>query len=196
MYPKALSNLIEDFAKLPGIGEKTAERLALHLVTQVNEETLLTFSDHLKEIKNAIKVCPICGMLTSDDICSICKDESRDRKTIMILADVKDVFSLEKMGSYRGLYHVLGGLVDFSRGIDPLSLNVDSLLNRLAGIKEIIVATNGTVEGELTAQYIKSLLKDEKVTISRLGYGIPVGVDLKYADEKTLSKAVENRQKY
>ncbi len=195
MYPKALRDLIEDLAKLPTIGEKTAERLALHLVTKAADEQLNSFSDHLKHLKQNIHTCPICGML-SDDTCHICHDSARDHKTIMVVADVKDVFSLEKMGSYRGLYHVLGGLIDFSRGIDHTSLNIDSLVIRLDSIDELIIATNGTVEGELTAQFLRSLLKEKKVIISRLGYGIPVGVDLRYADEKTLNKAVENRQKY
>lgn len=196
MYPDVIKELILNFAKLPGIGEKSAERLVLHLATSENNEYLLNFANNLINLKDKIKLCRICGMLSSDETCSICQAEHRDQTTMMILADAKDVFSLEKMGTYHGLYHILGGLINFSKGIDADELNIDSIFKRLEHIKEVIIATNGTVEGELTAQYLKALLNDNKIIVSRLGYGIPVGVDLKYADEQTLNKAIENRQKY
>ena len=135
-------------------------------------------------------------MITDSDTCAICKDALRNRDMIVVVADSKDVFTLEKMGTYQGLYHVLNGLVDFSRGVEPKDLNIESLLERAAHTKEIVLATNSTVEGELTAQYLKSLLSNTGVLVTRLGYGLPVGADLKYADELTLSKAIENRQKY
>jgi recombination protein RecR len=196
MYPSILKKIIEDFQKLPGIGEKTAERLALHLVTQLEDDDILKFSEHLKQLKAEIKYCPMCHMLTDKDICEICSNKDRDHDTLMVVADAKDVYVMERMKTYHGIYHVLGGLVDFSRGITDKDLNIDTLAKRLPMIKEMIIATNGTVEGELTAKYLKSLFEQESMRITRLAYGLPVGADLKYADELTLSKAVENRQKY
>ena len=196
MYPTILKKIIEDFERLPGIGEKTAERLALYLVTQMDNEDIISFSDHLKRLKEEIKYCSVCHMITDHDICEICSDPSRDHETLMVVADAKDVFIMEKMKTYHGVYHVLGGLVDFSRGVTDKDLNVDTLDQRIKSVKEMIIATNGTVEGEMTAKYLKSLFNDQNVSITRLASGLPVGAELKYADELTLSKAVENRQKY
>lgn len=196
MYPTILKKIIEDFERLPGIGEKTAERLALHLITQMDNEDIISFSDHLRRLKEEIKYCSICHMLTDHDICEICADSTRDHETLMVVADAKDVFIMEKMKTYHGVYHVLGGLVDFSRGVTDKDLNIDTLDKRMKSIKEMIIATNGTVEGEMTAKYLKTLFNDQQVSITRLASGLPVGAELKYADELTLSKAVENRQKY
>ena len=196
MYPTILKKIIEDFQRLPGIGEKTAERLALHLITQMDNEDIISFSDHLKRLKEEIKYCSICHMLTDHDVCEICSDPTRDHETLMVVADARDVFIMEKMKTYHGIYHVLGGLVDFSRGVTDKDLNIDTLDNRMKSIKEMIIATNGTVEGEMTAKYLKTLFNDQQVSITRLASGLPVGAELKYADELTLSKAVENRQKY
>ena len=196
MYPTILKKIIEDFERLPGIGEKTAERLALHLITQMDNEDILSFSDHLKRLKEEIKYCSVCHMLTDHDICEICSDPTRDHETLMVVADAKDVFIMEKMKTYHGVYHVLGGLVYFSRGVTDKDLNIDTLDKRMKSIKEMIIATNGTVEGEMTAKYLKTLFNDQQVSITRLASGLPVGAELKYADELTLSKAVENRQKY
>lgn len=195
MYPNMLKKIIEDFQKLPGIGEKTAERLALHLVTQVEQDDLIAFSEHLKKLKEEIKFCSKCHMITDQEVCEICRDQDREKSQLMVVADAKDVFMMEKMKTYHGLYHVLGGLVDFSRGVTDKELNIVSLTERIKDSKELIIATNGTVEGEMTAKYLKSLYA-EHITVTRLAYGLPVGADLKYADELTLSKAVENRQKY
>jgi len=196
MYPTILKKIIEDFQRLPGIGEKTAERLALHLITQMDNEDIISFSDHLKRLKEEIKYCSICHMLTDHDVCEICSDPTRDHETLMVVADARDVFIMEKMKTYHGIYHVLGGLVDFSRGVTDKDLNIDTLDSRMKSIKEMIIATNGTVEGEMTAKYLKTLFNDQSITITRLASGLPVGAELKYADELTLSKAVENRQKY
>ncbi len=196
MYPIILKKIMEDLMKLPGIGEKTAERLALYLVTQWEDDDLIQFSDHLKALKQQIHPCPICHMLTDQEVCAICQDHTRDEDILMVVADAKDVFAMEKMKTYHGKYHVLGGLIDFSRGITDKDLSVELLSSRLAKTKEMIIATNGTVEGEMTAKYLKSLFDQPHLMITRLAYGLPVGADLKYADELTLSKAVENRQKY
>ena len=196
MYPATLKRIIEDLQKLPGIGEKTAERLALHMVTQFDEADIDSFSTHLTALKDSIHPCPICGMLTDQPTCEVCSDDTRDRTTIMVVADPKDVFVMEKMATYRGLYHVLGGLIDFSRGITEKELNIDTLETRISGVKELILATNGTVEGEMTAKFIKAYFEDKPLMITRLASGLPVGADLKYADDLTLSKAVENRMKY
>lgn len=195
MYPKIILKLIEDFQHLPGIGEKTAERLALHVVTHMPKEVIETFSNDLKDSLQQLKSCQTCHMITDQDTCSICKDDSREN-TLMIVAEAKDVISLEKMKTYHGYYHILGGLIDFSRGITDEALNIDSLSKRIQSFDEIIIATNSTVEGELTATYMKSLFENHNVTMSRLAYGLPVGTDFKYADAQTLAKAVENRKKY
>lgn len=196
MYPKILRQIIEDLEKLPGIGEKTAERLALHLATTTEDEDILSFSSHLASLKSEIKSCNVCHMITDHDMCEICSNPLRDHDQIMVVSDAKDVFALEKMKSYTGVYHVLGGLIDFSRGITDKELNIESLEHRIKDIKEMIIATNGTVEGEMTAKYLKSLFSSPDLNITRLAYGLPVGADLKYADELTLAKAVENRKPY
>lgn len=193
MYPKVILKLIEDFQQLPGIGEKTAERLALHVVTKMPKDVIETFSKDLKDSIEDLTLCQSCHMITDQDICPICLDASRD-KTLMVVAEAKDVISLEKMNTYHGYYHVLGGLIDFSRGITDDQLNIDSLSKRLKQYDELIIATNSTVEGELTATYIKTLYEDQPLDISRLAYGLPVGTDFKYADAQTLAKAVENRK--
>lgn len=196
MYPKILRQIIEDLEKLPGIGEKTAERLALHLATTTEDEDILSFSSHLASLKSEIKSCKVCHMITDHDMCEICSNPLRDHDQIMVVSDAKDVFALEKMKSYTGVYHVLGGLIDFSRGITDKELNIETLEHRIKDIKEMIIATNGTVEGEMTAKYLKSLFSSPDLNITRLAYGLPVGADLKYADELTLAKAVENRKPY
>jgi recombination protein RecR len=195
MYPKSLIALIESFQKLPGIGAKTAERLALHTLTSMTQEEVLKFSTSLQDALQTIHPCEKCHMLTDQSICHICEDNTRDN-TLMIVADAKDVIALEHMKTYHGYYHVLGGLIDFSRGITDEHLHIHTLQPRLNHMKEVILATNSTMEGELTAKYLKALLESSNVLISRLAYGLPVGTDFKYADEKTLSKAVENRLKY
>ncbi len=195
MYPQVIRELIEDLKKLPGIGEKTAERLALH-ITGWEQDDLHQFGSNLLSLKSRIKYCKTCGLLTDGEICQICLDQNRDQSTIMVVADSKDVYAIEQTNNFFGKYHVLNGIIDFSKGIEPKDLNIETLSKRLDDTKEVIIATNGTVEGELTAQYLKSLFKDHGVAITRLGYGLPVGADLKYADQLTLIKAVENRQKY
>ncbi|HHW79309.1 MAG TPA: recombination protein RecR [Acholeplasmataceae bacterium] len=197
MYPTDLLVLIEQLKKLPGVGEKTAERLAIFVTTQMNKDEVYKMSEALNSVKDNLRLCKISHVITDGEISKIVLDEKRDHSTIMVVADSKDVFMMEKMQTYYGQYHVLGGLIDFSRGITHEDLNVDTLKLRInENVTEIIIATNGTVEGELTAQYIKALFEEEDILISRLAYGLPVGSDLSYADTLTLTKAVENRQKY
>lgn len=197
MYPTDLLVLMGQLKKLPGIGDKTAERLAIFVTTQMDKASVYDMSEALKAVKDNLLICKVSHVITDTEISSIVLDEKRDQTTIMIVADSKDVFMMEKMETYRGQYHVLGGLIDFSRGVTHEDLNVDTLLKRVNdNIKELIIATNGTVEGELTAQYIKALFEDKNIMVSRLAYGLPVGSDLSYADTLTLTKAVENRQKY
>lgn len=194
-YPNRFLELIEDFKKLPGIGKKTAERLALHVITQMPEESVLKFSTDLSKAKEEISHCPVCGML-QEESCPICSDHTRSQETIMVLSDVKDVFVLERSNIYDGNYHILGGSIDFSRGVMPEDLNMESLFKRLDGVSEVILSLNGTVEGELTANYIKEMLKDKNIKVTRIAYGIPVGADLSYADDQTIYRALENRRKY
>jgi len=199
MYPKALKELMNSLEKLPGIGEKTAERLALHIVSNFSNEDTITLSDSLIKVKEEIRPCKISHILTDEEISPIIKDESRDQSIIMVLADSKDVYMMEKMETYKGSYHVLDGLIDFSRGVTDKELNIDTLIKRIneGNVKELIIATNATVEGELTASFLKNLFEDnENLTLTRLAYGLPVGSDLKYADVLTLIKAVENRRKF
>lgn len=199
MYPKSLKTLMASLEKLPGIGEKTAERLALYIVSNLSSEDSSAFATSIVEAKSLIKPCRISHILTDEEVSPIIKDPSRDHQTIMVLADSKDVFMMEKMETYNGSYHVLGGLIDFSRGITDKELNIDTLEKRINenNINELIIATNATVEGELTAEYLKSLFSGkENLTLTRLAYGLPVGSDLRYADVLTLIKAVENRRKF
>lgn len=195
-YPDSLEKLIESFEKYPGIGHKTAQRLAFHTLLHFSKEDIELFQLSLIESKNKIKRCEICGNLTEGDICDICKDETRDKETIMVLEDVKDLMVLEQLNQYNGLYHVLNGVISFKYGINADDLNINSLLKRLDNIKEIIIATNATVEGETTAKYLKIILKEYKGKITRLAYGLPVGSDLGYADEMTILKAIEGRRNY
>lgn len=196
MYPDILKKVIEDFQKLPGIGEKTAERLALFVATNLEHEDVLNFSEDLIKLKKELRACKVSHVLTDQEISPIIMDPTREQDVLMVVSDSKDVFMMEKMGTYRGQYHVLGGLIDFSKGVTDKDLTIDSLSLRIKNFKEMIIATNSTVEGEMTAKFLKQLYQSEPVTITRLAYGLPVGTDLKYADMLTLSKAVENRKPF
>ena len=196
MYPDILKKVIEDFQKLPGIGEKTAERLALFVATNLEHEDVLNFSEDLIKLKKELRACKVSHVLTDQEISPIIMDPTREQDVLMVVSDSKDVFMMQKMGTYRGQYHVLGGLIDFSKGITDKDLTIDSLSLRIKNFKEMIIATNSTVEGEMTAKFLKQLYQSEPLTITRLAYGLPVGTDLKYADTLTLSKAVENRKPF
>ncbi|MBR0343482.1 MAG: recombination protein RecR [Oscillospiraceae bacterium] len=190
----SLDRLIDSFASLPGVGRKSASRFAYH-VLDMNEEDVIAFSEALAEAKRNIHQCPICHNLTDSDKCSICEDERRDRSVICVVESARDVNSIERTHEYKGLYHVLHGLISPMDGIGPEQLYIKDLLHRVADedIKEVIMATNPTVEGESTAVYIGKLIKPFGVKVTRLATGVPVGGNLEYADDITLYKALEGR---
>ena len=189
-----LTKLTEHFARLPGIGKKSAQRLAFH-VLRMPESEAKDFAECILEAREKIGYCEVCKNLTDSPVCAICSDEMRDKSTICVVADPRDVIAVERTKEYNGLYHVLGGLISPMDGIGPESLFIKELLARMEDgvVKEVIMATNPTVEGEATAMYISRLLKPLGVTVSRLAYGIPVGGNLEYADEVTLYRAIEGR---
>ena len=192
---EALQKLSEQFARLPGIGRKSAMRLAFSIL-ELSDEQAENFANTILEAKQKVHLCPVCQSLTDKEICSVCNDLSRDKSTIMVLEDTKAVLSMEKVREYRGLYHVLHGVISPMNGVTPDKLKIKELLARIADdeVKEIIIATNPTVEGEATAMYLSRLLKPFEIKITRLAYGIPVGSDLEYADEVTLYRAIEGRR--
>ena len=194
-YPEPISKLIDSFMKLPGIGPKTAGRLAF-FVLGMKEDTVLDFAKALVDAKRNLRFCSVCGHITDVDPCHICQDQSRDRSMICVVQDPKDVIAMEKMRDYNGLYHVLHGAISPMDGIGPEDINVPSLLSRLQDeeVQELILATNPTIEGEATAMYISRLVKPSGITTTRTAHGLPVGGDLEYADEVTLSKALEGRR--
>lgn len=195
-YPDSLKVLIDSFKKLPSIGEKTAERLSF-AVMNMSEEDINSFSKAIVDVKLKIKKCYICGNITENEICDICSDSSRDSDIICVVEDSKNIISLEKMGSYRGKYHVLNGLISPMDGKGPDDIMLDSLLQRIKkeNIKEIIIAVSPTLEGETTSLYISKLLEPFKITVSKIAYGIPIGADMEYLDPMTLSMAMSNRNK-
>lgn len=191
-----LKKLAEQFASLPGIGRKSAWRLAFHMLT-LNKEQIEVFTNTLLDAHENIHECSICQNLTDLDICEICSDQSKDHSIICVVEESRDIVVLEKSNSFNGLYHVLHGLISPLDGIGPDDLTIKHLLKRVNGskIKEVILATSPTIEGEATAMYISKLLKPMEVVVSRIAYGMPVGGELRYVDEITISKAIENRNK-
>lgn len=198
MYPKSLNNLISSFLRLPGVGKKTAERYAYAIVNKMNKEEIEKFIESLTNCKDNIKKCPICGFLTEDDACEYCKDSKRDKSTILVVEEPKDVEAIERCERYSGLYHVLGGSISPINGIGPEELNIKTLFERIKEeeTKEIIIATSATVEGEATALYIKRVLSNKNIIVSRIAYGMPVGSSLEYSDESTIMRALEGRKTY
>ena len=193
-YPKTILNLIECFKKYPGIGEKTAERLALASIN-MDSDIVALFSKSLKDGKTKIKKCSRCGSLTEDDLCQICTDKSRDTSTLCVVEECKNVILFEKIGSYKGIYHVLGGLISPLEGINPEDIHIDKLIDRIKNenIKEVILAIKPSVEGETTALYIRKMLEGTDVKISKIAHGIPMGADIDYIDPLTLEMAIEDR---
>lgn len=194
-YPSALEKLVDQFARLPGIGTKSAQRLAFYLLSRPKAEAE-EFAAAIVEAKNTITYCPECQNLTDGGVCSYCSDEKRDRSVVCVVAEPRDVVALEKTREYKGLYHVLHGCISPMNHIGPDDVRIRELLNRVAEgeIQEIIMATNPDTEGDATAMYISRLLKPFGVRITRLAYGIPVGSQLEFADGVTLSRALEGRR--
>ena len=194
-YSRPLAKLINEFAKLPGIGTKSAERLAFHIIAMPQKEGE-ALAEAIVYAKNAMKYCSICGNLTDENPCRICKDEKRNKNTICVVELPKDVFAMEKINEYRGMYHVLHGVISPMDGIGPEDINLKNLILRLQenDVEEIIVATNPNIEGEATAMYIAKLIKPSGIKVTRIAHGIPVGGDLEYVDEITLLKALEGRR--
>ncbi|KMK74445.1 recombination mediator RecR [Alkalihalobacillus pseudalcaliphilus] len=194
-YPEPIAKLIEGFMKLPGIGPKTASRLAF-FVLDMKEDDVLDFAKALVNAKRQLTYCSECHHITDIDPCRICEDKARDRSVICVVQESKDVIAMEKMKDYHGLYHVLHGAISPMDGIGPEDIKVPELLKRLQNdeIQEIIIATNPTIEGEATAMYISRLVKPTGIKVTRIAHGLPVGGDLEYADEVTLSKAMEGRR--
>jgi len=195
-YPETLTNLIECYKKLPGIGEKTAERMAISTL-EMDDEIIELFSDSLKNIKTKITRCKKCNNLAEADLCEICKMPNRDEATICVVEEPKNVVLFEKVGSYKGLYHVLDGLISPLEGIEPSDLNISNLIKRIEeeNINEVILAVKPSVEGETTSLYITKLLEKLPVKVSKIAHGIPIGVDMEYIDALTLELAIEDRTK-
>ncbi len=193
---KALIRLEESLAKLPSVGRRSAERMA-YAMLNMEDDDLAEFSNAIISLKKSIHVCPICGFLTEEENCLICNDENRDKETLMIVSYPKDVIAFENAESYHGLYHVLNGVISLSRGNGIEDLNISSLLSRVENnhFKEVIIATNPTIEGETTALYIAKLIEGKVDNVTRLAYGLQMGGNLEYTDSLTLSKAVEGRRK-
>ena len=195
MYPKEFDELVSLFEKLPGVGNKTAQRYTFKLLESDKEE-LDNIVNAIKDI-NKIKRCRICGFLSTEDECLICKDQHRNNTQLMVVANPQDVVAIEKTNSYNGKYHVLNGLISSSKGIFPEDLNINELLNRITQeIEEVIIATSPTMDGEMTALYIDKILQNKNVLVTRLAHGLPMGSSLDYADELTLTKALDNRRKF
>lgn len=194
-YSKPLNNLINELAKLPGIGNKSAQRLAFHLLG-VEEKEALALARSIVEARETMRYCSRCGNLTDQDPCLICRDESREPAVICVVESPRDVAAIERMKEFRGQYHVLHGAISPMDGIGPEDINLKSLIQRLQTeeIEELILATNPTIEGEATAMYIARLIKPAGIRVSRIAHGVPVGGDLDYTDEITLSKAMEGRR--
>ena len=193
-YPNTINDLIECFKKLPGIGEKTAERMALSTLN-MDDEALNLFSDSLKNIKNKITRCTKCNNLAEGDLCEICKMPNRDLKTICVVEEPRNVVIFEKIGSYKGLYHVLDGLISPLEGIEPNDININSLVDRIEkeNIEEVIIAVKPSIEGETTSLYISKILEKLPVKVSKIAHGIPIGVDMEFIDSLTLELALEDR---
>ena len=195
-YPKPLNKLINELSKLPGIGGKTAQRLAFHILA-LEESEATALANSIVNAKRSLHYCSVCGNLTDADPCEICSDESRNRTKVCVVETPQDVIAMERIREFKGMYHVLHGAISPVEGIGPNDINLKSLITRLQQhdeIDEIIVATNPNIEGEATAMYIARLLKPSGIKVTRIAHGIPVGGDLEYADEVTLLKAMEGRR--
>lgn len=195
IYPELLETLIEYFKKLPGIGERTAERYALSLI-KMDKEDLNDFSTAIKNIDSTLRVCERCGHLTDQKICSICEDPSRNKNLVCVVEDYKNIFIFEKTGKFNGVYHVLGGLISPIDGINPDDLNISKLIERCKESEnaEVVFALKPTIEGDTTTLYLKKILSNQNIKITRLSYGIPMGAEIDYLDIVTLERALYDRK--
>lgn len=195
-YPQTFENLINGLKKLPGVGSKSAERMAYQILN-MDDEDISKLASSLLDSKEKLTRCKKCGCMSEGDECEICKDDTRDTKTLCVVQSTKDVYALEKVKNYNGVYHVLNGVISPSLGVTPNDLNLNKLVDRIVNdeIKEVILATNPNIEGETTALYIAKLLETKDVEVTRLAYGLPVGASLDYADEYTLIKSLQGRRK-
>ena len=195
-YPRSLKNLIECYKKLPGIGEKSAERMALATLN-LEQENLDLFSKSIKEVKINTKRCTKCNNFSEEDICDVCLDGTRNKKIVCVVEEPKNVILFEKLGSYDGLYHILDGLISPLDGITPEQIKIDLLIERIEkeNIEEIIFALRPSIEGETTILYIKKLLEDKNIVISKIAHGVPMGAEMDYLDSLTLEMALEDRKK-
>lgn len=194
MYPSKFQKIIDIYEKLPGVGNKTAQRFAFTLL-DLSKEELDEYATSLKELET-LKRCKVCGFLSDGDLCPICADESRDRNIIMVVAYPQDLIAIEKTETFKGTYHILNGLLSSSKGVFPEDLRINELLERINNnTQEIIIATSPTMDGEMTALYLDKILKDKNILVTRLAHGLPMGANLDYADELTLIKAMNNRKK-
>lgn len=191
-FPESINDLIEEFSRLPGIGRKTAQRLTFYILKQKSKE-VSSLSNALNSVKLLIKECATCHGISERDQCSICEDIRRDQNTICVVENSQDVFVFEKTNSFKGMYHILGGVLSPLDGVSPENLNISSLLIRVQPGMEIVLATNSSVEGETTSLYLTKILENKDVKITRLARGLPVGGDLDYIDEATLIRAMEGR---
>ena len=194
-YIEAIQRLAEQFGRLPGIGRKTAMRMAFSVI-ELDAEAAEEFANAIIEAKQKVHECPICGNLTDKDICSVCSDTERNKQLICVVEDVRALISIEKVREFRGVYHVLGGVISPMNGVTPDKIRFAELISRVNSdnVEEVIVATNPTPDGEVTAMYISKYLKPLGIKVTRLAYGVPVGSDLEYADEITLGRALEGRR--
>lgn len=195
MYPNSIKNIIECFKDLPGIGEKTAERLAFSIIA-FDKDKLTSFSNAILDIRDKLTTCSVCGNISEKDICNICSDSNRNNKIIFVVEKAKDISLFEKINVYNGKYHVLGGLISPLEGIGPDDVNISSLISRIdtENVEEIILALKPSIEGETTMQYIKKIFEDRNIRITRIATGIPIGTDIDYIDAMTLEFALEGRK--
>ncbi len=196
IYPEVLEKTMDYLKKLPGVGDKTAERMALSIL-DLSEKEVTQFSDLLKDCKKNLQICDICGHLSANKLCNICDDSTRNKNLICVVEDYKSVFVFEKTGNYNGVYHVLGGLISPIDKIYPEDINISSLISRCKETneeKEVIIALKPTIEGDATTMYLRKVLENKKLIVSRLSYGIPMGAEIDYLDTITLGRALQDRK--
>ena len=196
MFPKCINDLIDSFKKFPGVGQKSAERMAFSLLYDFDDDDIQMFSNNIIDVKKDIKLCKICNCITDQDLCFVCSDKARNKDELIVVENAKDVFLLEKMGTFSGYYHVLGGLISPFDDIGPEDIDLKGLFERVKkdNIKEIIFVTKSGIEADTTVLYIKKTLNDNNIVISRVANGIPIGADMDYIDFLTLESALKNRK--